>query len=380
MTVRTFRWDDAGAPALSHAAGAIPALLKACLVNGYNSQTVTSVTRSGAVATVQKTAHGFRNGARIVHAGAIEPEYNVDAAITVVDANTYTYPVSGTPATPATGTITAKVAAAGWSNPFSGTNVEVFRNGAGSTQLNLRVAQTATGAARVVGYETMSDVNTGTNAFPTEAQIAGGLYLVGSSTLDSTARPWLIVADEKRCYLWVGASLTTAQGFGSTTNQPMYFFGDILTNKVGDLYHYKIIAGATAATNGVSFGAVTTNLSSTSGGHYVARNYAQTAGAVPSAHSTNGSLSSGGATMGTSGVTYPDPVTGGMTLADVYATESSIVRGRMPGLWAPLHNLPGNPGDTFSGRGAMAGKTFILLDAGNGGTRSRVALETSDTW
>lgn len=69
---------------------------------------VTSITRVGQVVTVTTaTAHGFTTGDYAVHAGAGQPEYNVEAPVTVTGPTTYTFVVSGAPATPATGTITA---------------------------------------------------------------------------------------------------------------------------------------------------------------------------------------------------------------------------------------------------------------------------------
>lgn len=79
-------------------------------VAGYSGSTkaVTSITRSSSTATVTTTAaHGFSTGQRIVHAGAVQPEYNGTFEITVTAATTYTFTVTGSPATPATGTITA---------------------------------------------------------------------------------------------------------------------------------------------------------------------------------------------------------------------------------------------------------------------------------
>lgn len=68
---------------------------------------VTSITRTGQVATVTTTAaHGLRTFDRVRVAGATQTEYNVDARITVTSATTFTYAVAGSPATPATGTIT----------------------------------------------------------------------------------------------------------------------------------------------------------------------------------------------------------------------------------------------------------------------------------
>ncbi len=67
-----------------------------------------TITRSGQVATVTCTAHGFSNQDYITIAGAAQSEYNGNFYITVIDANTFSYVVTGSPATPATGTITAQ--------------------------------------------------------------------------------------------------------------------------------------------------------------------------------------------------------------------------------------------------------------------------------
>ena len=67
---------------------------------------ISSVTRSGATATATSTAHGLASNVPVTISGAVETEYNVtNAEITVVDADTFTYQITGTPTTPATGTI-----------------------------------------------------------------------------------------------------------------------------------------------------------------------------------------------------------------------------------------------------------------------------------
>lgn len=71
------------------------------------AQSITSITRSGNTATATKTAHGYVTGDCIIHAGADQQEYNGPVDIIKLTDNTYTYSVRGTPATPATGTITA---------------------------------------------------------------------------------------------------------------------------------------------------------------------------------------------------------------------------------------------------------------------------------
>lgn len=65
-----------------------------------------SITRSGSTASVSHTAHGMLNNQKVWIQGANETEYNGIFTISNVTTNAYDYTVTGTPATPATGTIT----------------------------------------------------------------------------------------------------------------------------------------------------------------------------------------------------------------------------------------------------------------------------------
>ncbi len=65
-----------------------------------------AITRSGSTATLTSTiAHGFKTNDVIHISGADQSQYNGDFTITVTGTTTFTYTVSGTPTTPATGTI-----------------------------------------------------------------------------------------------------------------------------------------------------------------------------------------------------------------------------------------------------------------------------------
>lgn len=80
-------------------------------VSGYSATaaSVSSITRAGTTATVTTAAaHGLATNDTVNIAGATQTEYNGNFPITVTGATTFTYTVSGTPATPATGTITWK--------------------------------------------------------------------------------------------------------------------------------------------------------------------------------------------------------------------------------------------------------------------------------
>jgi len=70
---------------------------------------VTSITRSGTTVTVTTTTdHGLQEGQAVVIAGAVETDYNGTFDVASVTSSTvYTYEISTTPTTPATGTITS---------------------------------------------------------------------------------------------------------------------------------------------------------------------------------------------------------------------------------------------------------------------------------
>src|SRR6185295_8814957 len=71
------------------------------------STAVTALTASGLTATAAQTAHGFADGDPVTIGGAAQAAYNGTFPISRVDANTYTYPITSTPVSPATGTITS---------------------------------------------------------------------------------------------------------------------------------------------------------------------------------------------------------------------------------------------------------------------------------
>lgn len=77
---------------------------------GAYSVSVSTLSRVGAVATATSTAHGFVIGQSVTIAGANEAAYNGLVVITARTDDTFSYAVSGSPSTPATGTITASFA------------------------------------------------------------------------------------------------------------------------------------------------------------------------------------------------------------------------------------------------------------------------------
>ena len=75
---------------------------------GWSTVTPSSITRSGTTATVTLgSAVNWQSGSIVTIAGAVETDYNGSFTITVTDSTHFDYEVTGTPTTPATGTITA---------------------------------------------------------------------------------------------------------------------------------------------------------------------------------------------------------------------------------------------------------------------------------
>ena len=79
------------------------------MVTAQNAQSIGTgnLTSSSGVASCTLATHGFSDGDPVLIAGANQSPYNGTVNITYVNANTFTYTISGSPASPATGTITA---------------------------------------------------------------------------------------------------------------------------------------------------------------------------------------------------------------------------------------------------------------------------------
>lgn len=383
MTVHVWKSTDTGAPTLSGTAGDLITLLDALLVNGYNSKTVT-ITRSGNTATVSSTSHGLNANQTIVISGANEAEYNVTTRVTIINANSYSYPVDNNPTTPATGTITAKVAPAGWAKSYSGTNKAAYRQKAGTNQFYLRVDDNGTGSAsyaRVVGYETMSDVDTGTNAFPTNVQQSGGLYATKSNAASATTRTWRAYSNGKLIHLLV-------KGDGTYWAR-ILAFGDCKSFKAGDAFCTLMRASeytSFGSNDGshASFG--WTSSSGAQAGVFLARSYSQTGTSITASSCSVMRSSQQAINAGNYASAYPAPIAGGMILVPLMLREGTAnvgIRATEPGSWDSAHDFTSvtfTDGDTWSGAvgSELAGRTFEVTKTFY--NNSVMIFETSDTW
>jgi len=102
QAVEVFNVDGAAEPAWA-------ATTAKTVGNGVRrSVQAVSITSAAGVATVTEVGHPYTTGDWVIIAGATQTEYNTTAKVTKTGANTYTYPINGTPASPATGSPTAQ--------------------------------------------------------------------------------------------------------------------------------------------------------------------------------------------------------------------------------------------------------------------------------
>jgi len=278
-------------------------------------------------------------------------------------------------------------AGAGWTEEFTTTNISAYKMGAAPFSF-LKVSDTAAVSSssytRLIGYNNMTDINTGTNSFPTEAQVAGGLYHY-KSVDGTTARPWMIIADNNAFWLFQYRALTTAQGFTVSNSCESLFFGQLLGTATGDTNSTTIIANQ-ATGNTYTLGLVTDF--SNSVGHYTNNRYDGSINVDSSIQTSKRPLLN----IGTNNIgvattfNYPDPVTNGLLLSRVYIGQTSspiYLRGYLPGMWNSINisNSSIALGDTFTSVINGVTRNFICIGISFTTTHGNKAIfEISDTW
>ncbi len=237
--------------------------------------------------------------------------------------------------------------AAGWSRPYTGTNKTAYRNavGAGGTGMYLRVVDANAGYATVQAYASMSDIDTGSDVAPATAQFASGLYWSKSVSSDTTARPWVVVADELTVWIMVQAGSPGTYVFDS-----FFGAGDIASELASDPWRYFVLGRGdanSAGAGGVGYGgdlcisaATLTTSPSTNEYLWLGRGVAGTGTSVPARCMMLCPLSLVG--LGANSATaLANSSIGGAHEYWIQAVvaESGTIRGRLRGLYAPVSRL-----------------------------------------
>lgn len=364
VSVKHFHSALPGAPVLNGQAGSLIAVLDSCLVNGFGSQLVSSAAVAGGVATYTvNTGHAFAPDVIALVDGATPAALNGQARVLSTTATTVQVDATGVPDGAVTGTVTIKLAPAGWTKVFSGTNLAVYRTpDVEATRMFLRVDDTSGRNARVVGYESMTDVNTGAGAFPAAAQISGGGYWPKADSTSASARAWTIVADIRTFRLHMHTTASSPGVAGS-----VWHFGDFDSVRSGDPYACALFCAASdqSSSSAVQSGACEFLNGANA---YIPRSYVMISGSVAIAHTGEALVSNSNAgTVAVNVPTYPNYADNALVLMrKVLVEPAASLRGRLRGLWLPMQNCHAAFAwrDKVSGQGALVGRKLMAIKCG----------------
>lgn len=401
---------SAGAPVLNGTTGSMVTLLKACLVNGFNSKSVISLSVAGTVATLQVTGHGFLEDEVVLLSGWNEPVFNGEFRVKAGPlTDSFTIDVgSGAPAS-GSGAGSVCYAPLGWEETFTNdSSKSVFRSkDVTGTRYSLRVvddgssATTRNGGARNA-YFGMCEKVVGLDTFDRQRQAS----VQKSQTADTTARPWFIVGDGKRFYLGVEWS-AAFPGLNY-----VYFFGDFTSYRAADAHNCLCVGlsscyGADTDDPGLTtyntyesayyldacMGADFTFTKPT--GMFLGRGYHQF-GSFVEAMSIVGvgggynrlRMSAGGwSPAGANPVPFPNPVDNSVIVTGpmfVQENTNLAIRGVLNGLYLPLHQIrPVN--DVFpkvNVGGSMRNMYVAQMSALTSGytVRGQLAFDVTGPW
>lgn len=386
--VKYFHDGLPGAPVLSGSTGALLAVLQACLVDGWGTVSLTSVSVSAGVATATVAAgHPFEADTVAFIAGAGTPALNGEKTVSSVGVNTFAFPAPGVADGVISGAITAKVAPAGWTRVYAGTNKAVYKSSAvDATGCLLRVDDAAARYAVWRGFESMTDVDTGSGPFPSLVQAATGLYVPKSDAASAGARKWMVVADDR--YVLV----LTAYHSSGIDDYACHAWGDFSSWRNPDAWNCVIVA-ATSDVSGSNNAGLSASPSMampfTAEGTFVARPYGQVGGSSPLTRSVcmaalgSSSLgNSGGSSFGAG----PSPVDAVYyVLPILLMAATSAPHGVLPGVYF----VPAYLGSTLDSKSklaapvGLAGRKLVAFRVGGYNSASssgRMFVDITGPW
>lgn len=332
-SVKYFHSELPGAPVLSGTAGSRIAVLDACLRDGWGLLTASGVSVAGGVATATFTAsHSFEPLSVILVAGASVPAINGEQRVTGTASLSISWAAPGVADGPVSGTITIKLAPAGWVK-LAGTNKAAYKSGnVSASGCWLQIDDTGAQLARLRAYDAMTDVDTGTGPTPTDAQQSGGLYMSCSSVASSAARKWIVAASDKFCIMLIAYSASYPNDYAP------YAFGDFPSLKSGDAYPFIVAADVSNYVSATYIGDGALNSANSAVGVFVVRNYTQVGGALPAKLAKPGLFVASGASALPPG---PNPINNSIELSPTLIYEGTGInanrRGTLPGVYGIPH-------------------------------------------
>ncbi|MBV5327671.1 MAG: hypothetical protein JZU65_08530 [Chlorobium sp.] len=252
---------------------------------------------------------------------------------------------------------------AGWTRPYVNATFDkaAFRNNS-STGTGFYLQVDGYGAPspenpKIMGYEVMTGVSSGLRPF---VAAAAAQYMWTSNLADTTAHPWILVADDRAFYLTIFITATAAPT-NSDLHKSEMFFGDAIKWFSSDAYCSCLLNGYSAYGNDLTIN----DPSVTTGNICFPRNVAGVASPIKAALIRGGgpgALSFPGA----HGLAYAggDPVM--ITRPHVNNAAEYTFRGWLPGFYYPCHPLAFNQLATVTADGKNYLSITGYLQGGNG--------------
>lgn len=223
-SVKYFTSQMLGGPILNGLPGSKIAQYDACLDIGFDIKAATSLTVTAGVARLAFVGtHSAIVDSVILLEGSLTAALNGEQKIIGAGAGFITFATAVADGTHS-GTITFKMAPAGFTKVFSEPNKAVYRSRSPESRACfLRVDDSDGRHVRVVAYEAMSDANTGVGPFPTEGQAPGGGYWAKSNAAIAAPVAWVLASDGRSV---IDSTAAGAHAGASTQNCFTRFWGD----------------------------------------------------------------------------------------------------------------------------------------------------------
>jgi len=260
----------------------------------------------------------------------------------------------------------------GWEVTFpAGLNSVIMKQGSynNRTRAILYINDSTTLESRIFMGDSITGDTSSTlkNMTPRATQVAGGLYLRKSDTSNATVRNITLIFNNRSIYFIIQDGKSDYDYFVS-------FFGDYIP--IGETKYTQILIGNTSSNaNNVLFNKLSASITTLTG-HYLLNDPVGLNKAIQFGKSIDYIKSNATTTMGSSGLSYPNPLNNKplFSSVDLFIISPSILYlGKMPGIIIPLHNKPFANGDTFT----IGTKSYIVINIYDIG---QACFETSDTW
>lgn len=376
-SVKWIRNDMRGAPVINgNTPGCLIAALDALLVTGWGTTTALSVSVSGGIATATVNAGSSFTEHAVVRVDGATPSALNGEARALTASNTQITFATTAPDGVATGTITLKYAPAGWEKVYAGTNKAVYRStDVTGARFYLRVDDSNGLFARVRGYETMSDIDTGTGMFPLDSQISGGWYWHKAASSNANAVPYLLAADAKQVLQAIAYGVSGGAEYAMTG---VFGFGEgVHLNPAGDAFA-TVLSGSASSNSSLQYGALSGAKSDSNGsygGAVFARGWQGLGGSIfarPVPEGGDSTVFSGADnTLGAA----PSPIDGSVKMVRMLLKEQGalgLLRSVTPGCYFVPQKLDymlfAAQFALHDGGGALAGRKFAAIFLGFGGS------------